>query len=372
MALNPIIGRIRKPVRRHRAETYVLIMLLSFAASVGLTRLFLELTGYPQLGLGELHIAHVLWGGLLLFAAALLMLVLANRWAFVSASILAGTGVGLFIDEVGKFITQSNNYFHPIAAPIIYAFFLVTVLVYLRVRTPPIFSARDEMYIALTGLSEVLDHDLEPDEHAALEARLLWISESADASNYAHLAKTLLAFLRSDELQLAQQRMGFGERVLTSLQAFEARWLTLPRLKAALIGGLAAMGTFALVDLLEVLLGLGNPGRLERVIAPLLEIGRVSSAAGLFWFTLRVTLEGSVGLLLVLAALALILGRDRTGNTLGLIGLLLSLAGVNLLVFYFDQFSTIITAGLQFLALIALLRYRMRLDNLMIDPQDHS
>ncbi len=180
MALNPIIGRIRKPVRRHRAETYVLLMLLSFAASVGFTRLFLELTGYPQLGSGELHIAHVLWGGLLLFAAALLMLVLANRWAFVLASILAGTGVGLFIDEVGKFITQSNNYFHPIAAPIIYAFFLVTVLVYLRVRTPPIFSARDEMYIALAGLSEVLDYDLEPDEHAALEARLQQISETAD------------------------------------------------------------------------------------------------------------------------------------------------------------------------------------------------
>jgi len=34
----------------------------------------------PQLAAGDLHIAHVLWGGLLLFAASLLPLVLANRW----------------------------------------------------------------------------------------------------------------------------------------------------------------------------------------------------------------------------------------------------------------------------------------------------
>ncbi len=136
--------------------------------------------------------------------------------------------------------------------------------------------------------------------------------------------------------------------------------------------GWLAMGGFALVDLLELLLGLGDPGRLESVIAPLLEGGRVSSSVGIFWFTVRVTLEGSVGLLLVLAALALLLGRDRIGNTLGLIGLLLSLAGVNLLVFYFEQFSTMITAGLQFLALVALLRYRMRLDRPAVDPQAHA
>ncbi len=79
--------------------------------TVTLIRLFLAITGYPQLGWGELHIAHVLWGGLALFSAVLLALVLTNRWAYSLSAILAGVGVGLFIDEVGKFITQSNDYF---------------------------------------------------------------------------------------------------------------------------------------------------------------------------------------------------------------------------------------------------------------------
>src|SRR5512143_3428729 len=116
----------RRPVKREGAEKYLLVTLLSFGASVTLTRLFLELTGYPQLGGGELHIAHALWGGLLLYIASLLPLILANRWTYMAGAILAGTGVGLFIDEVGKFITQSNNYFYPLAAPIVYAFFLMS------------------------------------------------------------------------------------------------------------------------------------------------------------------------------------------------------------------------------------------------------
>ncbi len=122
------------PVKRPGAENYLLLSLLSFALSVAGTRLFLELTGYPQLGNSELHIAHVLWGGLLLFVAALLPLIYANRWVYSTSGILSGLGVGLFIDEVGKFITQSNDYFYPPAAPIIYAFFLLVVLLYQRVR----------------------------------------------------------------------------------------------------------------------------------------------------------------------------------------------------------------------------------------------
>jgi hypothetical protein len=48
IAMNRLTHRIRKPVKRQSAEHYVLLILLSFAASVTLTRFFLQLTGYPQ------------------------------------------------------------------------------------------------------------------------------------------------------------------------------------------------------------------------------------------------------------------------------------------------------------------------------------
>ena len=50
----------RRPVRREGAEHYLFLTLISFAGTVIATRSFLELTGYPRIGGGELHIAHAL------------------------------------------------------------------------------------------------------------------------------------------------------------------------------------------------------------------------------------------------------------------------------------------------------------------------
>ena len=124
----------RRLVRRYFSERYLLLTLLCFAVSVSFTRLFLEITGYPQLGGSKLHFAHVLWGGLIWFAGSLFPLIFANHRALDFSAVLTGIGVGLFIDEVGKFITQTNDYFYPAAAPIIYSFFLITLFIFSLIR----------------------------------------------------------------------------------------------------------------------------------------------------------------------------------------------------------------------------------------------
>ena len=128
------------PVQRINAEKYIQLSILGLAASVSLTRFILEATGYPQLGNETLHIAHCLYGGVILYIACLIPLIYTNKWAFTWSGILSGVGMGLFIDEVGKFMTQNNDYFFPAAAPIIYGFLLVTVLLYIQVakRSEPI------------------------------------------------------------------------------------------------------------------------------------------------------------------------------------------------------------------------------------------
>ncbi len=358
--LNRISGRVRKPVRRHRAQIYLLITLLSFAISVAGTRFLLELTGYPQLGGGEFHIAHVLWGGLLLFAASLLMLILANRWVYLVSAVLAGFGVGLFIDEVGKFITQTNDYFYPGAAPIVYAFFLLTVLLYLQIRRPPTHDPRAELYRSLSMMTELLDHDLEPSERDALKSSLRLVVEKAKNSNQAQLAQHLLDFLDSDHLQLVPDEQSFSERYLRIILRWEKQWITLRRYRAILVGGLLAIGINTFMQLARLLVATRTPDGLDAVFQQVLLAGQVSSTTGMMGFLLRVSLEGSVGAILILAALSILLGRERWGLNLGVIGLLLSLAGVNLLVFYFEQFSTIITATVQFMLLLVILRYRNR------------
>jgi hypothetical protein len=144
------------------------------------------------------------------------------------------------------------------------------------------------------------------------------------------------------------------------VQQWEARWLTLPRLRAALAGGLGALGLVALANFGQLLRAVGDAAHLETLVASLLAVGKVSSATGVFWFAARVTLEGSVGLLLLISGILLAFRRERAGINLAVISLLLSLAGVDVLVFYFEQFSTMLTAAVQFLLLIGLLRYRQR------------
>lgn len=349
-------GRIRQPVKRGRADLNVLLTLLSFALSVAGTRLFLELTGYPQLGGGELHIAHVLWGGLLLFVAALLPLVFANTWVYRASAILAGVGVGLFIDEVGKFITSNNNYFHPAAAPIVYAFFLLTVLVYLRVRRPAMRSARAELYRALHGFSELLDHDLEAGERHRLLARLDYVASRREKPDLSRLAEILATFLRDESIKLAPDRSTWIERFVDRARHFESSFLDETRTRAALVGSLLALGAWAIYRALAVM----SPSLAQPRLTELIVSGRLSSAAQLGWFSAQMAMQTAVGASLILSALSLGLGQRRVGVRTGSLALLLSLGVVNLFVFYFDQFATIFKASLELLAFLSLRRYAMR------------
>lgn len=359
--MNRLNSRVRAPVRRAGAEYYLLLTLLSFAASVIVTRLFLELTGYPQLGGGGLHIAHVLWGGVLLFVGALFPLIYANRWAYNASAILSGMGVGLFIDEVGKFITSNNDYFFPAAAPIIYAFFLLTVLVYLQTRRRGSQDTRTELYCALEELEEVLDHDLDAGERADLERRLRVICTQADSPELARLANQLLAFLEHQELMLAPDRPTLLERWQAILRAFEERPVDRRRFRLGLTVSFMGLGVIAIARLVVLISTVFTAATFADMLARMAATsGLVVSTGGVYWFFGRILLEGIVGVMLIAGAILFFLGQERRGLRLNYFGLLLSLAVVNLLVFYFDQFSTILLALLQFAALLALIFYRRK------------
>src|ERR1041384_5226508 len=91
------------------------------------TRFYLAAAGYPQIGGRGLHIAHMLWGGLLMLVSIILLLAFLGRRIQFTSAILGGAGFGLFIDELGKFITNDNNYFFQ---PTIYIIFILILLVF--------------------------------------------------------------------------------------------------------------------------------------------------------------------------------------------------------------------------------------------------
>ena len=118
-------------VRNIYGEDLLENFLVSAVASVLLIRLFLGITNYPQLSGAGLHFAHMLWGGLLMLIGMFMALGFLSHPAHEWAAVIGGLGFGAFIDELGKFITQNNDYFFQPTVAIIYVLF---ILIYLAIR----------------------------------------------------------------------------------------------------------------------------------------------------------------------------------------------------------------------------------------------
>ena len=132
----------------------------------------LAATGYPRLGGGTVHVAHLLWGGLALALALGLTLLSLNRRVKPLAAVVGGVGFGFFIDELGKFLTRDNDYFYRPAIALIY---FVFVLIYLATRWLLLrreLTADEDLANALTLLADVALHDLDAEEKARAAAHL--------------------------------------------------------------------------------------------------------------------------------------------------------------------------------------------------------
>ena len=142
------------PLKSNDGADQIELALVSAVATVLVIRGYLRLTGYPKVGNGELHIAHLLYGGLFMLLAVFLLLVLLNTGTRWYAALLAGIGFGFFIDEIGRFISKDVNYFFKPAVAVMYAVFMVLFLALgalrrWRVATRP----RDALASALTLLA---------------------------------------------------------------------------------------------------------------------------------------------------------------------------------------------------------------------------
>jgi len=346
----------RTPVKRTGAEAYIFISLTFFGLTVAVTRVYLEMTGYPQIGNSVLHFAHALWGGLLLFLATLVTLILANRWAFTLSAVLSGVGVGLFIDEVGKFITQKNDYFFPPAAPIIYSAFLLMVLLFLLVRGTRGPSPRRSMYSVLSDFGEVLDGNLDEQERAHLLDELNNGGTSSDP-HVAQLAAQLAAYLQDETIPLVPYRPSYwvrgkhwlraqGEKLGRRRHRLLVLWLlVLGSVAAFLVAVLLAFGALAAIvpmpDLLTLKITIDE-----------------TTTAHPTWFAVRLMLQLLVSVLYLVALVRFWRGHERGAVAVALFAALLAFTMVNLVNFYVSQFGALAAFFASLATLLVLLAYR--------------
>ena len=172
--MNPAVSR-RLFVRIADGTEYVQLLTITGITTVLLVRGFLALTNYPQIGGNGLHIAHVLWGGLFMLAALVVALLFVGRGARIWTSILGGIGLGLFVDEIGKFVTSTNDYFYRPAASIIYVTFALLVLMTSLINRDKLTDRPERIVnaslIATVGLASGLTPERRQEALRALEGR---------------------------------------------------------------------------------------------------------------------------------------------------------------------------------------------------------
>lgn len=296
----------------------------------------------------------------------MLPLLFANRWVFSLGAIFSGVGVGLFIDEVGKFITQSNNYFYPPAAPIIYGFFLLIVILYTRIKRIPPRDERTELYHALDMLEEVLEHELDHSERKELMESLERVRTNSNDEDYRHLAEELIHFLTSPRIQTKDRVLFFSDYLNHLFYRAKTRWISNLFMHYFCATALILLGLFTILLPFRVFLSIGSVERLANFVEPLISSQIISSSTGIDWFAARLSLEASVGTLLIISGVFLFLKMIKRGLSLAYLGMLLIFTTVDLLIFYFDQFSTIFFVTIQLIVFMSVVAYQRRFKEMNI------
>ncbi|HUU36680.1 MAG TPA: hypothetical protein VMW46_00570 [Candidatus Desulfaltia sp.] len=156
-------------VRNFEAGAHLETFLVAAVASILIIRLFLKVTGYPKLGGVGLHIAHVLWGGLLMAAAILMLLLFLGKSRERVAVVAGGVGFGYFIDEVGKFLTNDNDYFFRPSVAVMYVVFILIVVSVRSIQAAGFRTDLEYLMNAVRELEEIAWRNIDEEEKRKIQ-----------------------------------------------------------------------------------------------------------------------------------------------------------------------------------------------------------
>jgi hypothetical protein len=187
------------------AARYLDLFVVGGVSAVLAIRFLLRITGYPSLGGARFHIAHMLWGGLLMAAALLAELSFLGNRTRLWAALIGGIGFGTFIDEIGKFITRDNDYFFQPSISLIYITFVLIYLAFRDLRLRRSITNEEYLVNAINDFEEAIINDLQPEERDRALRYLGAISEKDD------LILKLSALV--EEASVLPRPHGFSRRV---------------------------------------------------------------------------------------------------------------------------------------------------------------
>lgn len=215
-------------LRNIHARDHFEIFLVAAVSAVLATRLFLHLLGYPKIASENLHLAHLLWGGLFMLAGFVVSLSFLGRAAERLAAMVGGVGFGLFVDEVGKFVTHDHDYFYRPAVALIYVAFVGLFLARHAIHARRGYTSTEYLVNALREMEELALHDMDAAER---KRALAWL----ETSDPAHPLVAALTAALEDVPLVESPGMSWPGRVRGAVRDLYRRLARLPFFDKALV-----------------------------------------------------------------------------------------------------------------------------------------
>lgn len=272
-----------RPARASEGSRRVVEFVVVATLTIVGVRVYLAATGYPQIGgTSNLHIAHALFGGALMIAALAIGWLLLGARVRQCAVVIGGIGMGLFLDEVGKFVTKTNDYFYHPAAELMYLTILLVVIGGSLVQMVGRRSPREILLNARIAVAEGQAFGLSSAQRAELLERLG--TAERRGADHAEVAELVVAAGRCDVHDGRIARAG------RAIRRALPGWLTAPWLA---VGFGWLMAITALQVAVTSLLGL--PWRPSEVLFPVVANSEVSTISDRMYVVLGcATFAGSV------------------------------------------------------------------------------
>lgn len=220
-------------VVRENASESILTILIWSVASLLTTRLYLSVMGYPQIGGGDWHVSHAATGGLIMVIGVIMMIIFAGKNVKRNSLVIFGIGLGWFVDEIGKFLTEDNNYFFQPAIIFMYVFFVCLFLLYRYLKRFEIKDNRAIFYSVLNRLEELADNDLEKSEKKYIVNTLNKIVKTEKINTIKIMAMGMIESLQKIEPK-TDRRKGEWRRMVG--QMFQVTYDKIFRRKLVMIG----------------------------------------------------------------------------------------------------------------------------------------
>jgi hypothetical protein len=307
--------------RRRQAGFLLENVVVGFALAVVSIRVYLLISPMPILLVNGIHVAHMLYGGILLFIANIMTLLYKDDLTAWVASWLLGIGMGFFVDEIGKFISLDNDYYFQFALPLIYLVFLGLVTALILVRKRQKLTPLERVQQAWSSLHEGLAGSISELDFKNLDQEIKRITKKED-SKYSPFLKPMKKLEKMVEKNVVDNS-GWSYLVNRDKAKIFARKLVAVTLIRVLI-------TFLVI------------GRLFRI--GYLILGALTTT-DLFnipfsFFAETIALTGFLG------GLWLMVFRKHKGFKLAKAMLLFSIIFLGVLNLYNDQFEAILIVGL--------------------------